>query len=83
MDEVTLDEAWRAAEAAVRRAYPYKGFGVEADGPGYVAWVGGEERILVAWSVDDPELVANPDIPSSPAKALLRLVENIENPATA
>ena len=73
----TLDEAWSAAEAAVRRHKPGAGFGVEADGPGYRAHAGHEEwhgGYAEAWSVDDPELVGDPDTPSSPAKALLRLV---------
>lgn len=80
-DEVTptLDEAWTIVDVLCQEHYPGISFGVAIDGPGYVAWVGGEYRIIDAWSVNDFEMVGNDiDVPSSPTRALLRLAEKIK-----
>lgn len=77
-----FDAAWAEADAAVQQHMPGAGFGVMADGPGYRAFAGDEDwygGYVEAWSVSDPELVKDPDIPSSPAKALRRLVTAVSD----
>jgi hypothetical protein len=80
IEDHRLNASWIRLDQAVRRTHPGMSFGVSADGPGYVAWIGGEERLVSAWSVDDPELVNNPDHPSSPAKAIDHLITYLEGP---
>jgi hypothetical protein len=68
-----LGRAWSKLAEVVEQVYPYDSFGVQADGPGFVAWVGGEQRIVEAWSIADPLLEMSVDEPALPSKALLRL----------
>ena len=72
MDDMA--KAWAEAEAALR-AHPrlrYHGIGVALDGPGYVAWVGHNERDLAVWSHNDPSLAGATE-EASPADALRAL----------
>lgn len=74
----SLGAQWDKLEVFVKWHFPGKGFGVQADGPGWVAWVGNEDRIISAWSHGDPELGAGYDLEPSATRAVQKLVEMIQ-----